>query len=478
MKGDFPLRVWRGLCGAVFVLLAATFFRMPASAAQPAEGTVLVVQIRDTIDLGLAPYLERVLDHAHQENVQAVILELNTPGGRLDAALQMRDALLGSPVRTIAFVNREALSAGALIATAANQIYMAPGAVIGAATPVTGAGTVADEKTISAVRSIFRATAEQRGRDPAIAEAMVDPAVAIEGLVDQGNLLTLTTGEALQAGYIDGVAANRQELLERAGLAAAAVQESDLSLAERLVRFLTNPAIAALLIAAGLLLIIVDMLSEGFGLPGMAGIALLALFFWGHMLVGLAGWEGIALVVIGLVLLALEVFVVPGFGVTGVLGIIALLGGLFLSLIGGEIVTTADVVRAGYTVLGAALLLIVGMALMVRLLPRMGRAQGLILLSRVGAPTEGPPRRRRPWLEGPRLEAQTRPSETERASLRGAVGIAISDLRPGGIAQIAGERVDVVTRGDYIAAGEQIEVVADEGYRRVVRRLERRDGKE
>ncbi len=338
----------------IWLLASAILVAGIGSAAPPvgaqAGGPVLVLRVDETIDLGLAPYLARALGQAEREGARAVILEINTPGGRLDAVLQMRDVLVGSPVRTIAFVNREAFSAGALVAIAANEIYMAPGAVMGAATPVTGEGETADEKTISAVRKTFKSTAELRGRDPRVAEAMVDPDVAIEGLVESGELLTLTTTEALAWGYANGVAADRAELLRATGLAEAPLQEVEISLAERVVRFLTNPVVASLLFSLGVLGLVGTAYSGEIGILAGAGLGLLALFFWGHFLAGLAGWEGITLVVLGLALLALEVLVIPGFGVAGVLGIAALLGGLFLSVVGRVIVTREALERGAFTV--------------------------------------------------------------------------------------------------------------------------------
>jgi membrane-bound serine protease (ClpP class) len=463
------------LLGSLLLLIGLASSLASTSRAQESAAQVYVVQIRGEIDLGVAPYLARVLDQAKQDNARAVILEIDTPGGRLDAVLQMRDAILGSPVRTIAFVNRNAFSAGALVAIAANEIYMAPGAVIGAATPVTGSGEVAGEKAISAVRSTFKSTAELRGRDPRVAEAMVDPSVEIEGLVTAGQLLTLTTTEARTWGYADGVAGNRQELLQAAVLSGAAVQETSPTLAENVVRFLTNPAVASLLIAAGFLLIVVDLLGGGIGLASAAGLGLLAVFFWGHMLVGLAGWEGVALVLLGLILLGLEVFVIPGFGVAGVLGLAAFVGGLFLSLIGGDIVTNEDLIRAASTVGFALLAMLAGGALLLWLLPKTARFEGLVLRARLGVP-EAPARSARGSRQStPPSPVRATPS-TGPTSLVGATGVALSDLRPGGFARIGGERVDVVTQGDYISAGEPIEIIGDEGYRRVVRRLERGEG--
>ncbi len=469
---------WRRLPGLLMILCALTILGGPASAQT--SGPVYVISIRNQIDLGLAPYVWRILAEAAEARAQAVILEIDTPGGRLDAVLQMRDAILDSSVPTIAFVNRQAFSAGALVAIAANEVYMAPGAVLGAATPVDGAGTTADAKTISAVSSVFRSTAELRDRDPVIAEAMVDRSIAIDGLVSDQQLLTLTTQQAQRVGYADGMVENRQALLNVTGLAGAPVVEAPQNWTETAVGFLTNGAVASLLLALGFLLILADVYTGGFGAVGILGIGLIALFFWGHFLVGLAGWEGVLLVVMGLALIALEVFVLPGFGVAGIFGSLALLGGIFISRFDARIVTTADLVRAGSTVAGMLLLLAGGTVLLIRFLPRTARMQGLILEARVGLPDlRLAPRQAdkgRSWLEGDRLEAQ---SATYRhaaeaiapQSLRGAVGFARSDLRPGGIAEIAGQRVDVVSRGEYIAAGTAIEVITDEGYRRVVRQI-------
>ncbi len=338
---------WCWLLGLVLVLIGTA----PMVAGQASTDRVFVVEIHNEIDLGLAPFLARVLDQAAREDARAVILEINTPGGRLDAVLQMRTAILATPVRTIAFVNREAFSAGALITIAAQEIYMAPGAVMGAATPVDGSGTAADEKTISAVRATFKSTAESRARDPLIAEAMVDQNVAIAGLVERGELLTLTAEEAQDVGYADGIVSSRQELLRATGLEGAAIQEVQPSPAETVVRFLTNPVVASLLVSLGFVLILVDLYTAGFGIIGGIGLLLFAAFFWGHFLAGLAGWEGVALVVLGLVLIGAEIFVIPGFGVAGLLGAAALLGGIFISLIGSTIVTSADLNRAALTVL-------------------------------------------------------------------------------------------------------------------------------
>lgn len=495
-SGAYRSRVIPGLVG-LSLLLAGLLMSMaaPSVQAQAENETVYIVDISGTIDLGLAPYLSRVLDEASEANAAAVILDINTPGGRLDAALQMRAALLETDVRTVAFVNPEAFSAGALIAIAANEIYMVPGGVMGAATPVTGAGETADEKTISAVRSTFRATAERRGRNPQVAEAMVDPVVEIEGLIEEGRLLTLTATEALEWGYAEGIVDDRQALLDELGLAGATVEETSPGLAEDLVRFLTSPVLASLLFSAGFLLILADVFTGGIGALAGVGAVMIGVFFWGHFLAGLAGWEGVALVIVGVLLIGVELFVIPGFGVPGILGGVSLLAGFYLSVQGGEIVTEDDVNRALGTVAAGFVLIVAGALAILFLLPKATRLRGLVLDAQVNVPAAIPERRNRglrrlfsaPEQPVP-ANAPARPPisaqpgsgsarvrnlerEDERPSLVGLRGAALSDLRPGGVATIQGQRIDVVTEGDYIAAGEPIEVTLDERYRRVVRRV-------
>ena len=181
---------------------------------------------------------------------------------------------------------------------------------------------------------------------------MVDPDVVIDGLTGPGELLTLTTDEAQQWGYADGVVTSREDLLTAAGLSGLTLKATAPSLAEQVVRFITDPAVASLMIAAAILLIIGDLLVGGFGIIAGIGLLLLGLFFWGHNLAGLAGWEDIALVLLGLALLGIEVFVVPGFGVPGILGLAAMAGGFWLAMVGGGVRAAQASERAGWSVAG------------------------------------------------------------------------------------------------------------------------------
>ena len=303
--------------GALIVGLLTMLALWPTHVAPATRPVVYVAPIEGMIDLGLAPFVRRVLDEAAAAGAAAVILEVNTFGGRVDAAVLIRDALLGSRIRTVAFVNKRAISAGALISLAAERIIMADGGTIGAATPVElGApGAPAQpvaEKTVSYMRKEFRATAESRKRPPLLAEAMVDADVAIPGVIAKGKLLTLTTQEALKHGLADARADTLDAVLASLDLAGAEVRRATQTWAETLVRFLTHPVVSSLLMTIGILGIIVEIRTPGFGVPGSLGVASLALFFWGHWLVRLAGWEEMLLVGIGLILLAIEVFVTPG----------------------------------------------------------------------------------------------------------------------------------------------------------------------
>jgi membrane-bound serine protease (ClpP class) len=379
----------------------------------------------------------------------------------VDAAVLIRDALLGSRVRTVAFVNKRAISAGALISLAAERIAMADGGTIGAATPVelgvpgAPAQPVA-EKTVSYMRKEFRATAESRKRPPLLAEAMVDADVEIPGVIAKGKLLTLTTEEALKHGLADFRADSLPAVLASLEVPGAEVRRATQTWAETLVRFLTHPVVSSLLMTIGILGIIVEIRTPGFGVPGAFGAASLALFFWGHWLVRLAGWEELLLVGAGLLLLAVELFVTPGFGVTGVFGLVALIGGLGLSLVGAG--ATWEVVLTAVGQVAVSLLLAIAASLgLLRVLPRLPFGRRLVLETELTA--------REGFASAP---------ETDRAWL-GKRGTAASPLRPAGIADIEGERVDVVSDGEFVDAGEPITVVRVDGNRIVVRRLHRKD---
>lgn len=433
---------------ALFVTLAAL---AALAGVRPlgAQQVVHRLDVSGTIDMGLAPYVARGVSEAETAGAAALIVDLDTPGGRIDAAEQIVDALRDTDIPVYAFINPRAFSAGAMIALAADRIYMTPGAVIGAATPVDGAGNVAGEKMVSAMRAEFRALAEARGLDPRIAEAMVDPRVEIPDVVKAGELLTLSTAEARGLGYADGVVDNEAALLAEIGFAGATVTTAEPNWAENVVRFLTNPLVAPLLLSLGMLGLMIEVKTGAFGLGGLVSLGALGLFFGSHLLLGLAGWEEVLLLSLGLIALAVEILVIPGFGVAGFLGI-GLVGVSVVLAMLSAAPATNEVLQA-IAILTASIVIVVAVSYAwLRHLPNSTRYQGLFLmdtLSRAGGYTSAP----------------------DRADLVGQEGTALTDLRPAGTAAIADERVDVVSEGEYIARGSRVAVVRTEGYRHIVR---------
>jgi len=477
----------RTLLLAVITLLVLGSPGVTGAQDDDGRAPVYHVMISGEIDLGLPAYLDRAIGEAEAAGATALIIEIDTPGGRLDAVIQMRGSIIDTDLRTIALVDSTAFSAGALVAISSEEIWMTPGSVMGAATPVMGGtGEVADEKTISAVRATFEAAAEENGRDPQVAAAMVDTRIVVEGLVGNEELLTLTVSQAVEFGYADGVVTNLDDLIVELGFDDQELVMVTLGFAEQIVRFITSSVIAGLLFTIGLLLIIGDLFSGGIGIVAGIGVVMLAVFFWGHLLAGLAGWEDIALVVLGLLLIAVEVFVLPGFGVAGILGLISLSIGGFLAMIYREFefVTNADMLRAGLTMGLAVLGVALGMIAILMLVARRGPPSGLVLQARLAGGDAVTERGSTGWLNffdgNERLERDTFADAAELPaeplhSMVGATGTAMSDLRPGGLAEIDGQRVDVVTSGEFVARGEHIQVVRDERYRRVVRRIEAPD---
>ncbi len=378
---------------------------------------VHVIEISGTIDLGIAAFLERQIDQARSSGATAFIVVMDTPGGRVDAAISMRDALLATDMPTITLVDTTALSAGALIALATDTIYMTPGAVIGAATPINGAtGETADAKTISAVRGLFESTAEATGRDATYAAAMVDPDIEIAGVIEQGDLLTLTASSAVESGLAAAEIAGLDDVVNGLGVDADSVDIATPGLLETISRFVTSPSVAGLLLLAAIGLLIAEVTTGSGGLFALGGVGLFALFFWGHLLAKLAGWEDAVLLAIGLALIAVEVFVIPGFGIAGIAGTVALVAGMVMSLLGRNLdyAPSGTLRTAVLTVVVALVGAAIAVALSIKFVFRNSRPRrvdrGIMLRSTV-AQGESPSIRPRRWLNffdgNERLERST-----------------------------------------------------------------------
>lgn len=411
---------------------------------------VYIAYIDSEIDLGLAPYISRVISEAEQNNADAIVFKINTFGGRVDAATQIKDAILSSKVLTIAFINNRAISAGALIALSCNKIVMVPGSSIGAATVVDQTGQKVGEKYQSYMRSEMRSTAERNGRRTDIAEGMVDERVVVKDLVDSTKLITLTSQEALKYQIADTILANFDELLTAFDLKNAEEVSITSNWAEDVVKFLNNPIVSSILIMIGFFGLMAEIKSPGWGVAGTTALIALTLFFGSSYVLQLASVLEILLFVIGLGLLLAEIFIIPGFGIAGISGIILIFASIFLSLLGAEPFIDMDAVSMAIIQLsGAMLFALLGMFFLVKYLPK-STAFNKLVLSESEKAEQG---------------FVSYPSEKD---LIGKTGIAFTTLRPGGTAEIDGRRIDVVADSEYIDKDVKIKVIRVEGIKVVV----------
>jgi len=441
------------------IAIAGTLGAIAVPGTVQNESTVYRVPVTGEIELGLAPYIQRAVKEAAEVGAAALILDIDTPGGRVDAAEIISDALTDSEVPVYSLVNRRAYSAGALIALSTSRIYMRPASVIGAATPVDGTGTKAPEKIVSAMRSQMRALAESNGLEPEVAAAMVDEDIEIDGVVESGKLLTLTTEEAVEIGYAEAIE-DLDALLVELGQEGATVVTLELNWAERLVRFFSSSVVSPFLLSLGFLGLLIEIRTPTFGLAGTMGLISLGLFFGSNMIVGLAGLEDVLIVGAGLVLLGIEAFIVPGFGIFGVAGIVAILAGLYMSLL-GNIPTMPDFTRAAWVLTSSMLLLIGSAWALIRALPSSSRLaeSGIFLLAKT-------------------TSATGYESAEVRSDLVGKHGTAITDLRPAGTALVGDERIDVVSESEWISAGTPVKILSAEGYRHIVRSVSEQEAEE
>jgi len=402
-----------------------------------------LIPIEGEIDPALAVFVDQALARAEAEGANGVAFLIDTPGGRVDAAIKISDRILETPLPTLAVV-KNAFSAGALIALSAEQVAMLPGSEIGAALPVQVIPGVkyeaADRKIISALKGKFRAVAEARGRPAKIAEAMVDPEIELEGLTPKGEPLTLSAAKAVELGIADFEAGTLSEALKKAGFSPETVRVEP-GARVRVARFLTSSTVAAVLLAVGVLGLVIEALTPGFGIPGTVGLLALGLYFLGGYLAGMSGVLEVLLFLGGVLLLLAEIFVIPGFGIAGIGGIAAILASIYFTF-GNQTLYVASL---------AVLIVAAGLLLAVRLLPRTRTGRALVLESAIAG--EAPP------------EAKLRP-------LEGAIGKALTPLRPAGVAQFGERKVDVVAEGEFIEKGSTVRVVRVEGVRVVVRKEE------
>ncbi len=434
--------------------IITTFFLLFVTSILPQNNKVYLGTIEGDIDLGLAPYVKRVVSEAEENNASLIIFRINTFGGRVDGATQIKDAIINSKVETIAFIDKRAISAGSLIALSCNKIVMVPGASIGATTVVDQAGKKQAEKAQSYMRSEMRSTAERTGRRTDIAEGMVDERVEIEGLVDSTQLITLTSKEAMEYGIADTILTTMAEVLDYTGNSNANIIELDVNWGESLIRFINNPIITSILMMVIMVGMFMEIKTPGWGVPGTASLIALALFFGSGYILEIASIMDILLFVVGVALLLVEIFVIPGFGVFGIAGIVLMVAGLFMGLVSDFPLVETDILSLAIMQLAGSFVLSgIVIYFLAKTLPKTAIWNKLIL-------NKG-------------IKAKSGYTSSKGFNhLVGLNGEALTDLRPSGTAIFEGKRFDVVTQGDYIVKDSKIEVMETEGSKIVVKILE------
>ncbi len=431
---------------ALVVLLFATV----VFAQEKEKPLVLHLKINDVIDPRTNRYSELGLEKAEELDADYVILELDTYGGALNDADDIRTRILNFDRPIYTYINKDAASAGALISIACDSIYMASGSSIGAATVVTQDGAAAPDKYQSYMRSIMRSTAEAKGRDPRMAEAMVDEDIDLDSIATEGKILTLSISEAIKYGFCEAEVSSIDDIMERSGVIDYDLQAFELGATEKIISLFLNPFVSGILILIIIGGIYFELQTPGVGFPILASIIAIILYFVPNYLNGLAeNWE-ILMFAIGIILIAVEVFVIPGFGVAGVLGLICTIGSLILvmlnndmfdfSFVGGEQIFISIVtVLAG--LLGAIIVMFFGGA----------RLLNSGVFKRIAL------------QEVQDADAGFTSTFYKEKSMIGLQGKTYTRLRPSGRVEIDGNIYDAYTRGNFIDEGVDIEVISDEG---------------
>ncbi|MCJ8011423.1 ATP-dependent Clp protease proteolytic subunit [Paenibacillus sp. KQZ6P-2] len=418
-----------------------------ANAETAKTGPVYVIPVDQKIETGLEKFMERGFKEAEKMNAGLIVLEINTPGGLVNTAQDIGKMIRESNITTVAYIRGNAASAGSYIALNADKIAMSPGSMIGAAAMVDSTGKrVDDPKLVAAWKSEMTAAAESSGRNGEIAAGMAD----INAVVDmpeigekkeKGEIIALSSEQALKVGYADTIASTPEEVVSWMGYSPGDMFLVQHTGAEKLASFLTNPVVMTILLFLGIAGIVIELIVPGFGVPGIVGVAAFVLYFFGNYVAGFAGKETWLLFIVGLILMILEMFI-PSFGILGVLGAISLVAG---------------VVRAAYDTSHAMLSLGIAFA---------AAAVVVIVVAIIF-------KERGIWNRFILSESLTKEQgyvpTASKEVLLGREGVSVTPLRPAGTAVIGQERIDVVTDGEFIARDTAIVVVRVEGARVVVK---------
>ncbi|MBW6460120.1 MAG: nodulation protein NfeD [Bacteroidales bacterium] len=442
----------RLICRTACLILAGSlsFNSLNASDADTVRRDKVLIYKFD-IKKEIAPPVWRstklAIEEAVAKKADLVLIEMSTYGGMLESADSIRTKILDSPIPVYIFINHNAASAGALIAIACDSIYMTPGSTIGAATVVDQSGQVVPDKYQSYMRAMMRSTAEAKGRDPNIAQAMVDPRIRIEGIIDSGSVLTFTATEALANNFCEGITDNYKGALELAGITEYEIIEQKLKPMDKVIGFLIHPIVSGILIMVIIGGIYFELQTPGIGFPLGAAVIAALLYFAPLYLEGLADHWEILLFIIGVVLIAVEIFALPGFGVAGITGIVFIIAGLTLSLVDNvgfdfRPVDFSSIVSSLFLVIISIFLSIVLSYFLTRSLFTQNKLFGTLALDTTMVSSDGYTSSDRHYQE-----------------MIGQTGMAHTMLRPSGKVKIGNDIFDATALSGYIEKGDKIVVV-------------------
>ncbi|WP_077367971.1 NfeD family protein [Anaerosalibacter sp. Marseille-P3206] len=402
------------------------------------KGNVYVIPIKGEINKATYHFLKNTVDDVLNNNPSAIIFEIDTYGGLIDQAENIKNLIVNIKIPTIAYVNTKAESAGVLITLSCEKVVMSNSSTIGSAETIPNT-----EKILSMWRSLLRDVAELRGRDSEIVQAMADSDIEVEGINEKGKLINLNSREALEYGIADYIANDYQEILKDFNIDYAKIEEVGEGPEIKIAKFISNPYISTLLLTLGFVGMIIEIFTPGFGLGGTLSIVAFGLFFGGNILSGNSQWTSLILFITGLILLVIE-GMVPGFGLPGISGIILVALGVVLAM---------KSLQSALMSLSVAIIITTVIT---------------IFLIKYG--------HKSPHLEKIVLSSQLKTekgytSAKSKADYLGKEGITVSELRPSGIIELNGERIDAISKGEYIEKGSKIEVVKVEGSKIFVRRV-------
>lgn len=438
----------------IFIILILIFASIEIVYSEDASKVYVIKKLEfQEINRWYDAYIKKAIKKAADEGASLIILELDTPGGLLSSALSIKNSIIESDVPVVAYINKNALSAGALISLSCEAIYMSDGSIIGAATPVYMKGDdieKAGEKEISAMRAAMRSSAERNKKNVRVAEAMVDETIVLtkknDGIdLDDKTLLTLSTEEALKVNIADGKANSITDIIKLRNLSEnSVIKNVEEEKYDYILRFLINPVVLSALISIGIIGVYIELKTPGFGIGGVISIIAFSIFFFAQIFVGDSGFLAPAIFFLGVVLLAIEIFVIPGFGITGILGIFGIVAGIFMSF---GINNIAQATLVVFVSLISDIILI-------------------IILARFILKSKG-------FKNKMALETDTAGyhSSVSYDNLLGLEGITETLFRPSGNIIIDGKKYDAITEGEFINKGAKIKVILVEGNKIVVKEV-------